>query len=504
MNFRNLSFRNASFSYDSQSEYLFNQINIEIPKGWCGVIGENGSGKTTFLKLAVGELSPTQGKIEFFNQVCYCPQTTDTIPSGFEDLLNSFTADAGRLISQLGIGYDWIQRWDTLSYGERKKAQVASALNQNPVCLAMDEPSNHLDIKSMQVVLEALKQFKGIGLIVSHNRDMLNRLCDRCLFIETGEIVLRKGKYDQMKQIRQKEKQSLQKSYHLQKQAVKQLRAEVIQRRSKADTADHVRSKKRISHKDHDAKVKIDLARVSGKDGAAGKLYNQLAGRLNQAENKLKSFRIEKEYEKGFWIKGCISSRDVICRINSGEIHVSDTKRISYDDIIIQPQDRVAMTGPNGAGKSIFQKFLLQQIKSRSDKYLYIPQELSSDLLLKTLEETRNRSREDLGNIMTIVRRLGSNPKRLLNTYAGSPGEIKKLMIASAVLDKKEILLLDEPENHLDLISIEALEDALIQYQGCLIFITHDMSLVSSLSNRAMRFKKEETSAGWHTRIEFN
>lgn len=137
-----LSFKQVYFHYDSQSRDLLSNINVELSGGWSGIVGANGTGKTTLLKLAAGLLSPVKGKIDGSTESYYCSQTTDNVPVGFEDLLSTYTADAGRLIAQLGIGYDWIDRWNTLSFGERKKAQVASAIFLNPRSLPwMNHPT---------------------------------------------------------------------------------------------------------------------------------------------------------------------------------------------------------------------------------------------------------------------------------------------------------------------------------------------------------------------------
>ena len=128
---------------------------LTSPRGWTGVVGPNGTGKTTLLKLTAGMLTPQQGSINLPQRTLYCAQRTDDVPEGFARFSSSTAGEARRLQGQLAIQDDWISRWPTLSHGERKRAQIAVALWLEPEVLAVDEPANHLDSRARDLLLHA-------------------------------------------------------------------------------------------------------------------------------------------------------------------------------------------------------------------------------------------------------------------------------------------------------------------------------------------------------------
>ena len=135
------------------------------------------------MKLAAGLLVPDEGYIDMPRDSCYCPQRTDHAPDKLEDFIYSNTKSAQIIKNQLGIADDWFEskRWLTLSHGERKRAQIAVALWLEPGFLAVDEPFNHLDSKARDLIANALLSFNGIGLLVSHDRELLDSLCFQCV-----------------------------------------------------------------------------------------------------------------------------------------------------------------------------------------------------------------------------------------------------------------------------------------------------------------------------------
>src|SRR5688572_16614172 len=134
-----LIFDKVSFAYESNADALFNNLSIQFNAGWCGIIGPNGSGKTTLLRLACREIEPTTGGVVGADNVVYCPQRTDDSPPLLGEFLESSAPEAFRLRGRLGIEISWMSRWSTLSHGERKRAQIGTALWRDPTILAIDE-----------------------------------------------------------------------------------------------------------------------------------------------------------------------------------------------------------------------------------------------------------------------------------------------------------------------------------------------------------------------------
>lgn len=169
-------FRNLAFGYEEAATVLFSGLTFHFPTGWTGIVGANGAGKTTILKLATGELTPDEGQVQAPDGAIYCPQRTDAPPIGLEELLGASEGEAQSIKGRLGIEADWPARWQTLSHGERKRAQVGVALWRRPPVLAIDEPTNHLDLPSIECLEEALKDCPCGLLLVSHDVRFLERL----------------------------------------------------------------------------------------------------------------------------------------------------------------------------------------------------------------------------------------------------------------------------------------------------------------------------------------
>ncbi len=132
-----INISNLSFSYPSSSETLFDSVSFQLHKGWTGIVGANGSGKSTLLKLICGLIDSFSGKISCSLSTYYCEQPTDNIPNGFKNFLNSFENNSFRLKELLQIEDEWFNRWNTLSHGERKRCQVATALFIDPDILPL-------------------------------------------------------------------------------------------------------------------------------------------------------------------------------------------------------------------------------------------------------------------------------------------------------------------------------------------------------------------------------
>ncbi len=176
----NLRFAGVFFSYDTSIEAVLTDVNVSFNNGWTGIVGPNGVGKTTLAKLAAGLLSPDSGSIIKSNDyLCglYCEQTTEFIPEFANDFFSSGDNESGKLKSILGIHDDWFERWNSLSHGERKRVQIAIMLWKAPDILVLDEPTNHLDSDTTTLISDALYSYEGIGLLISHNRELLDKLC---------------------------------------------------------------------------------------------------------------------------------------------------------------------------------------------------------------------------------------------------------------------------------------------------------------------------------------
>ena len=161
-----LILNNISFRYGSSPDAILNDITLQFPAGWTGIVGANGSGKTTLLKLASKQLEPANGSVKSSGVNYYCEQRTDNKPFCYDEFASCFDKQSYKMQNLLNVDLAWFSRWDTLSHGERKRCQIATALFINPDILVIDEPTNHIDAECKEVLIKSLETFNGIGRTV--------------------------------------------------------------------------------------------------------------------------------------------------------------------------------------------------------------------------------------------------------------------------------------------------------------------------------------------------
>jgi len=493
-----LLFQNISFTYDRAVQPLIRNLSVHFTPGWTGIVGANGVGKSTILKLATGGLEPQQGRVIIPEFAIYCPQRTDNAPDQLHDLIASMDGEALGIKGRLGVEDDWIQRWTTLSHGERKRAQIAVAMWRKPQVLAVDEPTNHLDAKAQDLLFEALSTFGGVGILVSHDRKLLDDLCHQCLFVEPPEAKLRPGNYSQGLQQDEKDGMTAQRQRTQAKQDFVRLKREAIRRRDAASQAHHKRSKQGLASKDHDARGKIDLARVTGKDGSAGKRLNQLTGRMAQTRMKMDSIKVKKSYKLGIWMSGARSKRNTLFNLPAGALALGGNQWLHFPDLSMNPDDRIALTGLNGTGKSTLIGHILQSLNLEMNHVTYVPQEIDINASQDVMARARELPNEKLGQMMTVVSCLGSRPHRLLESVAPSPGEIRKILLATGIANVPHLIVMDEPTNHLDLPSIECLEQALADCPCGLLLVSHDRHFLDALTHKRWHISDDRRVKGKH------
>ncbi|MDR2403733.1 MAG: ATP-binding cassette domain-containing protein [Spirochaetaceae bacterium] len=491
MAYHSLSFNSVEFSYPSSIYPVLKNMIFEVSPGWTGITGENGAGKTTLLLLAADLLRPSAGTIRRPDDILYCPQRTDTIPKGWEDLFFSGDNTAGRLMDILGLEADWPYRWDTLSHGERKRFQLAAALMRNPAMLAVDEPTNHLDRKAASLVQDALEEYTGVGLLVSHDRALLDRLCNNCLFLREGTVTLRPGGVSRGLA---EEERELVEQRGLRKKLMdegKRLAAEADRRRRIAESSRNRLSKQGLNPRDGDTRGKINLAKLSGKDAVGANQYKRMKNRSDKAVEALEQAANPHERKKGINLGGRQARADRLLSLEPGSIPLGEERKLSFPELYIRPGDRIALTGPNGSGKSTLIRQILSCIPEGISR-LCLPQELSAEESQAVLEALFREEDKFRGEILARFSRLGSDPRLLFQSALPSPGEMRKLLIARGVFYEPAIVIMDEPTNHLDLVSVGLLEEALAEYPGALLLVSHDEVFLSRLTNREWTIDRRE------------
>ena len=476
-----LNLSGIRYTYPSATEPALRGVTATFPKGWTGIVGDNGSGKTTLTLVACGSIKPDAGTVVPELVSVYCAQDASDPPANLEDFALSYDSVAVRLFRELAIEEDWPWRYDTLSGGQQKRLQVACALWAGPDVLAMDEPTNHVDIATRHAISDALAKFNGIGLLVSHDRELLDTLCAQCLFVADGSAVMRPGGYSQASVQASIERSS---AVHAREKARKEkmrIEREALRRREEASRTAGKRSLKGIDKHDADARYKRRIAVVSGQDGKAGRLSSRMASRLEGADAKLADTRVEKRYDADVWFDAEPSRRKVLLRMEP-EVLALGEALLRVPALYVGNTDHIGLVGDNGSGKTTLVKRIVGQLPEGT-RALYIPQEPNEEQRRFALDGLRDLPVALRGRVLSVVAQLNSEPERILEGGTISPGEMRKLMLALGILDSPELIVMDEPTNHLDLGSTEALERMLAAYPGALLLVSHDASLIEKATN---------------------
>lgn len=481
----------VSFVYESAREPLIDGLNLELGAGWTGVVGPNGSGKTTLLRIIGGELSPTRGHVQVAGRAIYCPQRTDDPPAELGALLAACDGEARSLKGRLGLQDDWLSRWRTLSHGERKRAQIATALWRRLQVLLIDEPTNHIDQDARDLLAAALRSFRGIGLLVSHDRELLDLLCTQCLFMDPPSVVIWAGGYTKASALAAAERDRL---IHQKEQArnrLDRLRREAGARAREAAEKQRKLTKRGLPPKDHDVRARINLARVT--DSKTGQPIRQLEGRLRRAESIVARLFVARDRCADMRLGGQRSGRNELFRIPEGRIPLGGGRVLVHPDLAMRPDDRVALVGPNGGGKSTLVAQILTRMSLPAGKAVYLAQEIGREASQRAVDEVRRLTRQRLGVLMAIVGALGSRPDQLMQTDEPSPGEIRKLILALGMARQPELIVMDEPTNHLDLPSIECMEAALGECPCAILLVSHDERFLDGLTRARWQIIAEES-----------
>ena len=520
--------RNLSKSYGAIT--VLDDISFVInPNDRVGVVGSNGVGKTTLLSILVGQESPDSGSYSFVpsTEVGYLPQTTPVYGNHLYTLQDLILASLGNLrqleerMSALEIamsatpgnqlaplieeydlvstrfqdrgGYEIDHKIDaildglrisylardremqTLSGGEKARVGLAALLLRSPDLLLLDEPTNHLDVASLEWLETYIARYKGAALLVSHDRQFLNRAVNSIFEIDEHTHHLKKyeGNYDAYVQAKEAERLKWEEDYERQQQEIKELRKRM---RETARNVAHNRPPR-----DGD-KMAYDFF--------GGRVQNTISRGVRAAEEQLR--RIEEDPipkpPKLMQVNSFFNAQPLQSEIAINAKHVTKcwgTQCVLKDvSFTIGAQARILLFGPNGAGKTTLLKIILGQEQAddgtvsivESARIGYLPQDPHMDAA-KTVIETYRYGQ--VGYESAFVGRLiGYGLFRLedMRKKVGqlSLGQRRKLEIARLMAEGPNILLLDEPTNYISLDVLEAFESAILNFPGPVIAVSHD------------------------------
>lgn len=471
-----LIFEKVIFAYDDRPTPVLEDLSLSLGPGWTCVAGPNGSGKTTFALLACGILKPDSGSISRPEPTAYCAQRVDRPPTGVGELL----ADGGsdELRGVLGVRSDWPDRWDRLSLGERRRLQAWVALEGDPGLLVLDEPTNHLDAEAKRILAESLARFRGVGVLVSHDRDFADAICRATLLLPEWRVF--DASLSTALEIRDEEARAARERRKESEREVARLSGTARSARSAEERSARSGSKSRLDPRDRDGKARIDLARMTGRDAVAGRARRRMEDRVARARAELDGSRASLGRKEGLAIPSTPSKRDALATAGPGTIALGPDRSVFLPELRLGPLDRVGLRGANGSGKSTLLRALAADAGVRGVDLAYIPQDLGEEEGARGVAEARAAGNDPLARAMSQLYLLGSDPEALLSSAAPSPGEARKLLLALAFARDASLVIADEITNHLDLTALRCLEAALADYSGALLLASHDLRFLEA------------------------
>jgi len=507
---------------------VLKNVNLTIEDNdRIGLIGINGCGKTTLLRILTGKEQPDRftdedGIITISSKVTigYLEQTSaldndktviDEMKNVFSELLdiqdkmrqleqeiskNSsrdittlteeysrlttiFEAKDGYLIDVKiktvlgGMGFDESQFNRVISGfsgGEKTRLAISKLLLEEPNLLILDEPTNHLDFKTVLWLEDYLKSYKGALLIVSHDRYFLDSLVQSIYEIERGVLTRYKGNYTAFTKLKEEAVARQQKEYEKQQKQIAKLEDYVARNIARASTSKSAQSRVK-------ALEKMEV--------------------IEKPVTPAKAPKIALEYD--------ISPPFDLLTVDNIDISVGDnsSRKILAENISfeIKRGEKVAIIGDNGAGKSTLLKILQGKLPHKGKirwasnvKISYFEQENTILNPCNTVfNELHNKYPSltdfEIRSLLGKVRLVGENVFKQIGVISG--GEQAKVRFAVMMLERSNVLILDEPTNHLDLMTKEVLEQALVDYEGTIIFVSHDRYLLNKLATRIIEINSD-------------
>lgn len=381
-----------------------------------------------------------------------------------------------KVLNGMGFGTDTYDRViSTLSGGEKTRLALSKLLLENPNLLILDEPTNHLDFNTIMWLEDYLKDYKGALLIVSHDRYFLDKLTTSTCEIERGRLKRYKGNYSAFTKLKEADVIRQMKEYEAQQEEIAKLQDFIDRNLVRATTSNMAKS--RIK--------KLEAMEL-----------------IEKPVTNTKSAKIKFEYDIAPPID-VLTVKNIDVSVGSGYDRKTLVDNLSFE---VKRGEKLGIIGSNGIGKSTLLKIIQHILPcshgsvewTKNIKISYFDQENSQlDFNKTVMEEVHSRYRTmsdlEIRSILGSVRMVGENVFKPISVISG--GERAKLCFAIMMLERGNVLILDEPTNHLDIDTKEVLEKALCDYDGTIIFVSHDRYLLNRLATRILEITPDSVES---------
>ncbi|MFH1530973.1 MAG: ABC-F family ATP-binding cassette domain-containing protein [Pseudomonadota bacterium] len=498
---------------------LFRGVNLRIgPEDRVGLVGRNGSGKTTLFRILAGEISADEGEVNrakdarigYLRQEIRLQRDGRLLPevlagmSGWHEVRerlrdirrrvieaseaeapalldaqvreealyerlggDALEGEARAIVSGLGFRQDQFDvPLGKLSGGWRMRAELARLLVGHPTLLLLDEPTNHLDMESMIWFERYLSRFSGALILVAHDREFLNRTVGRIVEVDLGRVKEYTGDYDTYRVKKEDEERLGEKHYRDQQVQLRQLEDFIARNRVRKDRAKQVQSRMKMLERIE----RLEAPRSSGRG-----IRVQFPQPSRSGAEALRVASLVKDY--------------------------GDGPVFEPMDFKLYRGEKVAIVGINGAGKSTLLKIIAGRVEATTGaaepgynvEVAYFAQHQLEELdPQRTVFEEAQRTDitgtvSEVRNLLGAFRFTGNDADKMVSYLSG--GEKSRLALAKLLIRPANLLLMDEPTNHLDIESREVLEEALRQYQGTLLFTSHDRRFIDAVATRTLELE---------------
>jgi ATPase subunit of ABC transporter with duplicated ATPase domains len=485
-------------AYATSIQRLFSDISIAVKeKDRIGLIGPNGVGKSTFLKILTGIVEPNSGTVIKNGRVSYVPQITIESHKQMTvaELLQSQACPYEQFCSKYQSIFSSTTptkdlRIDKMSGGEQTKLWIAMVASQSPRVLLLDEPTNHLDYKSITELKKWLETFQGAVVFVSHNKSFLSEMAKTIWELHSQTIDVFGSGYNDYLQQKEQLADAQERKCEATKKELKSLEKGVRMRETKSTRADKVhRKNKTESSRSKSAENYFKNRSEKG----VGNIKKKHDAKRSELEESLQNLQTSAHKTIHLPLNSKSRKGGLILETKSLSVVIGSRALIDDVNLRIEYGDRIAILGDNGSGKTILVKKLMEEInhptlhrsKVGSDiNVAYIDQQyevIMQDLtVFENLEQRMNVVDQEL-----IYKQIGrfQFPEHYAHKKASelSGGESARLAFALATIVPLDLLILDEPTNNLDIETVDIILDALNDYRGSLVVISHDTSFLETL-----------------------
>lgn len=471
--------KNINVEYDGKDLLDIDELEI-YDYDRIGIVGRNGVGKSTLLNILSKKVKVTGCKIENFAAFSYIEQLAEPLNEEIENKV---------IMGKLNIN-NLNNSNNNLSGGEKTKIKIAEALAKNVDLIYADEPTCNLDSKSIEYITNVLNCFKGAIVVISHNRQFLDNIVNKIWEIENGKINEYWGNYTDYLNQKNMERETQNKNYE------KYINEKKMLLKSLDNKIKQAQSIKQVKNNTQWGGILSHQKSSGSKEKALYKSAKAIENRINdldvveapKQEGKIK-FRINQSLE--LHNKVPIMGENLNKEFDGNIIFKNANFKIPLGS-------KVVITGDNGAGKTTLLKMILYNEKgiyiSQKAKIGYFEQDgYKYQKNIRVIDLLSKESDYNISEIISTVCSMGISKNALSRKMESlSGGEIIKILLCKVLLGKYNILIMDEPSNFLDIVSIEALEKLMKSYVGTILFVSHDNKLIENVANIVYKIQNHE------------